>query len=111
MRSARTQDAVLARVAQDVAQRVPHLARRTEDVLVVTIGEDAASPLPESIQRSGHANGEPLHAARQRCPACAFSEQVQMIGLHAEVHQPEARTTTSRGDRAAQNHEFLPSAQ
>jgi hypothetical protein len=106
MELARAPAAMLARIAQDVAQRVPHLARRAEDVVVIAIGEDAPPAPPQTVERARHPHRKPLDSSRKGRPAAAFDEQVQMIRLHAEVHEPEAPALTARCDRATEDREL-----
>jgi hypothetical protein len=97
---------VLASVAEHVPQGIPHLQRRAQDAVVVAVGEDAAEPPPQAIQRSSHANRQALHPARHRGPAAPLGEQVHVIRLHAEVHQPEPRALATRHDRSAHRSEL-----
>lgn len=108
---ARAPAAVLARVAQHVAQRVPHLAWRTQDAVLVAVDEDTAPAPPEPVQSAGHADREPLQAARQGGPAGAFDDQVQMIRLHAVVHQAKAAALAARNNRGSQRRVLLQAAQ
>jgi hypothetical protein len=39
-----------------------------------------------------HAHRQALHAARQRSTVFCLGDQVQMIALYAEMHEPKAKT-------------------
>jgi hypothetical protein len=80
---------MLAKVLQHVHERVPDLARSAEHVRMVAPVPDAPSPPQQPIDRSRHADGEPLYAAREPRRLVRFDQQVEMIGLNAVVKETE----------------------
>jgi hypothetical protein len=57
---------VVAAVVEHVDQRVAHLARGAEDARVVALGEQLAAAAEATVEAARDADGEPLHAARER---------------------------------------------
>ena len=72
---------MVLRVVEDVAQRVPRLARRGDHLVVVALLQDRAFAAPEPIERLRQSNEEALHAARDRVAAWRLDDQVKVIGL------------------------------
>ena len=56
---------------------------------MIAIGEHLAAPRESPIDGLGDANGEALHAASERPPVVRLDDEVQVVRLHAEVHEPE----------------------
>jgi len=59
--------------------------------MVSAIPHAALAP-ENAIDRTGHANGEALHAAREHRRRIRLHQQVEMIGLYAEVEEAEGMT-------------------
>lgn len=96
--------AVLARVAEDVGERVPYLTRRRESASVVTIREDGPDSIPDVVQRASETDHQPLHAACERVAILGLAEEMDVILLRGEVHdtKPESirRDTQSETQRS-----------
>src|SRR5262245_40179744 len=103
--------AVLARVQEDVGERVAHLARRLEPSRVVAVGEDLSRVAPELVQGAGEARGEPVHGARERVLARRLDDQVQVVRLHAVLDHAEGFVLRARLERACEDLVRLVAAQ
>ena len=87
---------------------MPGLGRRLDDLGVVAVRKHRASTtLPRSIlaDRSievlGRRDLKALHSRRQRALVVGLDEQMQMIALDAEVHDPEVLASRGRQRRLA----------
>jgi hypothetical protein len=76
---------MLGPVADDVNDCIPHFARRLEGMSMVTIRPDAAAGTEELVQAFRNANGEALHALSEASPIVRLDEQMDVVGLDAEV--------------------------
>jgi hypothetical protein len=56
---------------------------------MVPLGPDGPTPLQHAIDGLGRPDRETLHAARKPRRRIRFHEQVEMVGLHAELKNPE----------------------
>jgi len=56
--------------------------------MVSAVPHAPAAP-EDAIDRTRHANGEALHAAREPRRRICLHQQVEMIGLYAEVEEAE----------------------
>ena len=72
------------------------LGRRRDDLGVVAVGEDRTPPpgarpalADRRVEVLGRRDLEALHAGRERALVVGFDEQVQVVALDAEVHDPE----------------------
>ena len=91
---------MLGPVLEDVEQCRSGLTRCLELMRVVAVGEDRPAVAESTMRRASHANREPLHAAREGLLVRGFDDQVQVIGLHREVHDAKGALLAG-GDRAA----------
>src|SRR5262245_13752843 len=111
IRPGREPGAVLARVQEDVGERVAHLARRLEATGVIAIGEDLPGAAPELVQGAGDARGEPVHGAREGALARRLDDQVQMVRLHAVLDHAEGLALRARHEGAREDLVRLIAAQ
>jgi hypothetical protein len=80
---------VLSEVLEDVDQGVPDLARPSEQVRVIPTIPHASTPPQDAVDGAGHANGEALHTAHEPPRRVRLHQQMQMIGLNAEMQEAE----------------------
>ena len=94
-----TRAQVLARVREDVDQRVAHHARRPQRTRVVTVAPDGAVATHRTVRGERAADRESAHAARELDGGVRLDDQVQVVGLDGEVHDAErlARCGAERG--------------
>jgi len=90
---------VLVPVAMHVLQRAPHLLEAAQDVRVITVGKDLPAPPELAIDGFGDANREPLHPARQATLVLRLEQQVNVIALDRELHEPHAEPLTPMEER------------
>jgi len=81
---------VLQPVAEDVRQRIPHLARRPEQPRVVTVAPYTAVTPERSVDRLRGSDREALDPGSEARRRMRFHQQMQMIGLNAELEHAEA---------------------
>ena len=86
---------MLAKVEENVDQRVPDLAGRTERVGVVAVDPDGAAALGGAIDGSGSAHGQTVHTVAQGCCGVGLHDEVDMVGLHGELGHAKRATTRS----------------
>jgi hypothetical protein len=80
---------VLEPVLEHVHQCSADLARRPEPPCVVAIGPDCAASPEDAVHGLRQPDREPLAAPGEARPALGFDDQVDVIGLDAELQQPE----------------------
>jgi hypothetical protein len=61
---------------------------------VVPIREQTTASVQLPVDGTRDANAEPLHAARERAAIRSFSDEMQMVALHREVNETEAKSFT-----------------
>ena len=81
---------MLPHVVEDVHEGIPDLARRSQHVCVESVGPDAPTSPEHAIDRLRGPDGQPLHAAREPRRCIRLHQQVQMVGLDAELKKPES---------------------
>ena len=62
-----------------------------------SVREDTTLALELAVDGARHANVQSLHAAGQRAAVCCFCDQMQMVALHGEVYQAEAKALLPAG--------------
>jgi hypothetical protein len=92
---------VLADVEQHVAQGETYGARRLQHAGVIAIGKEPAGTPELPIDGASDADRKPLDPARKCPPILRLRDQVQVISLHREVHEAEAKPLFPGGQRAA----------
>lgn len=68
---------------------------------MVAVGPDRAAALERAVDGARGADGESLHAARQRVVVGGLDDQVEVIRLHRVMNEGEAGVRRA-GDRVAQ---------
>jgi hypothetical protein len=81
---------MLARVVEDVDERVTHFTRRPQQARVVAIAPDASAPTEDAVDRLRQSNREALDAAREPCDGIRLDDEMQVVALHAVVQDAEA---------------------
>jgi len=76
---------MLPPVREDVHERVPHLARRPQHACVVAIAPHAPTAGERAVHRFGDSDRESLDTAPEARRLVCLYQQMQMIGLHAEL--------------------------
>jgi hypothetical protein len=77
------------KVIEHVHQSVPDLARRLQGVRVISLGPDGPMATQGAVDRLRGAYRQTLHTAGQPRRCVRLHEQVKMIGLDAELKNPE----------------------
>ena len=85
------------------------LGRRRDDLGVVAVGEYRTPPpgarpalADRRVEVLGRRDLEALHPGRERALVVGFDEQMQVVALDAQVHDPEV-LTPRRGQRRLAN--------
>ena len=89
-------------VREHVVARVPRLPWCAQQVRVVPIGEDRSSPAHDAVQGAGHANLQALHGARERELVGRLDDEVDVVPLHGEVNEAEAKPGATAFESAPQ---------
>jgi len=63
-----------------------HLAPGPQRVGMVPVDEDRAPPADQRVEPAGDADGEALHAPRERDRVIDFDDEVQVVALDGVVH-------------------------
>ena len=82
---------VLLCVHQHVHDRVSHFARRRERASMKSIVPDRAPSPEHAIDGMGKPACQPHEPARKRALVVRLDEQVEVVGLHGEVHHAKPR--------------------
>lgn len=90
---------MLPAIVEHVRQGPPDFTRRSQDVLVKAVAEDPATTPPQLVERASQPHQQPAHPARESGAVGRLDDEVQVIGLHRELRQPESVPFTSRGER------------
>jgi hypothetical protein len=67
-------------------------ARRLQDARVVAIGKQPALAFQLAVDRARHAHAQALYASSQRPPIVCLDQQVEVVALHREMHEPKAKS-------------------
>ena len=78
---------------------------------VVAVSKHGAVTPQATIDGLGDANGQPLHAAAQRVTVVRLGQEVQVVALDREVHQPEPEAVASVSERTSDGSEHCAAAQ
>ena len=70
----------------------------------------ATAPPKQAVDRTCHTNGQALHTAREPRRRIRFHEQMEMIGLHAELNNPE-HVPGCVAERPLEGHEDVAPAE
>jgi hypothetical protein len=72
------------------------------------LGEHLALALPQLVQSPRNHHAQTSHAARERISVACFTQVMQVIRLHAEVHDRKSISLRRVGDGAEHDLEFGP---
>jgi hypothetical protein len=98
-------------IADDVDEGISHLARRLERPRVVAVRPHAAVRLEQVVQALGDSNGEPFHPLRKPPAILRLDEQMDVVGLDAEVQDAnELRLRRAELRENAAKHRFRSKA-
>ena len=96
------------RIPEHVRYRVGGFPRRPERVRVVAVGEHRTAPLQDPVDRLRDADRQCLHPPRERHRVARLDDDVEMVGLHGEVHDPESVALEHRPDARCDDTKALP---
>ena len=82
---------VVLMVVDHVDDRIANLARRSQRTLMVAVANDVASRPEPVVDVAAHPDGEAAEASGQGAAIAGLDDEVQVIGLHAEVEDAERR--------------------
>lgn len=101
--------AMLFAIEEHVDQGIAHFAWRTQGTCMISIRPNAPARGQPSVQAPRHADAESLHPAGEAPAVVGFDEQVQVIGLNAEVNDTK-KALPGRADLRAdtEKQRFLP---
>lgn len=93
---------VLAKVQEHVGKGVADLRRATEMSSVIAVRPDGATPGPNAVHGERAPAREALDSSDERTAGVSLDQEVQMVGLHREVEDPErcAARQRQRSDEA-----------
>ena len=87
----------MAVIVEDIDQRATYFERRSQSACVVPIREDMPAAREALIQSTREACRKPLHRARERAPAFHLDQQMQVVCLNRELHDPHTEAVPRRG--------------
>jgi hypothetical protein len=80
---------VFSKIAEHVRKRVPSGSRRCQRAPVPSVGPETPSSKDEAVHPPSDSYCETSHSGRERALVGSFDQQVQVIGLHREMHDPK----------------------
>jgi hypothetical protein len=95
--------AVLLVIEEHINECISHLARCLQRAGVVAVGPDFAVRSQESVHVARDAHAESFHAASEARAVVRLDDHVDVIGLHAELH--DAKKAPARGPDLPANAE------
>jgi hypothetical protein len=101
---------VLLEIRQNVHEATPHFARRRETPSVKSVTPHPFPATEDAIDRLCDADHQSLDASREGRGFVGFHHQVDVVGLHAEMHDPK-RSAGRGAQRAADRAEHVVGAQ
>jgi hypothetical protein len=87
------------RISENVRDGVRHFRWRAQRVCVVPIREHLSMPTERAVHCAGDANRERLYSTCERHRIACLDNEVNMVALNREVHQPKSIPLASRPDR------------
>jgi hypothetical protein len=96
-------------ILKNVNQYIADFARRLQGTRVIAAGKYPPPATEQAIDRTSDPDRESGGAARKRRLVLRLDEQVQMVGLHGELHDPKGRRRglqKAAADRG--EHDLLP---
>jgi hypothetical protein len=84
---------MLAKIEQDINDRVAHFSRRREGTRVITTSPRRTSATHHPVDRTRHTNGQTGHPSGKRSVVLGFYKVVDKVTLYGEVEEskPGAR--------------------
>jgi hypothetical protein len=104
-------NAVLARVLQDVDERIAHFARRFQSTSVVVIVEHRTAAMPQLIQSARDTDEQTLHRSRERAFVPSLDDQMHVIRLDGVLDQSNVEAIRSDLKPAPDQRELALAAQ
>src|SRR5262249_6849007 len=95
---------VFAKVQENVDPRVAHFAWRSKGACVVSVAKHVPLAAEKSVERSRETNREPCYPAREGTLVGCFGDEMNVVGLHGEMHDAKP-FTPGLCERTAQRHE------
>jgi hypothetical protein len=77
---------VLFPIEKYINQDIANIARRLQRTSMVAVPEDAAARPEQTVYATRDPDGEPLHALTEAPSIVGFDDQMDVVGLHAKVH-------------------------
>jgi hypothetical protein len=90
---------VLARVVQDVHERVLNLARRSQHMDVIPVCEDSPLTPNETMDDARQSHEQPLHATSEGVLVIGFHDDVHVIVHHRVLHHRDFLRAATRSPR------------
>lgn len=88
---------MVSMIVQHVDECAAHLERRPQRTRVITIGEYAPAARKATVHTVRKARRKPLHRPRKRPRSVHLDDEMDVIRLHGEVHEPDAEPVFRRG--------------
>jgi len=98
-------------VPEHVRDRSRRLGRPAHDARVIVVLEHSTMTPHHAVQRLREADGESLHAARKRLFVGRLDQEVDVVPLHGEVHEPRAEPLSRGCEGALDDGETAPAAE
>ena len=95
---------MLSKIREHVDERASHFSGRRERTPVPARRPQRATPHEKLVHIARHANRHAAHPTRERAFVLRLHEKVQMVTLHGEVNDAEARRIAPR--RATQGEPY-----
>jgi hypothetical protein len=77
---------MLLPIHQNIDEAVTNFARRSKCARVITFAPNGALPRERAVKSAREANGQTNHAARKGSVVVGLHQQMNVIVLHAKVH-------------------------
>src|SRR4051812_34251937 len=98
-------------VRQHLVHGVGYFPHRAQHVHVKALRKYLAPAAKCGIERLRNANGDPLHAARERRPIVGFADHVEVVPLHRKMDDTKSISLLSSSERRQHRSIALPAAQ
>jgi hypothetical protein len=77
---------VLFPIKEYIDEDIANVPRRLQRASMVAVREDAAARPEQAIDATGDPDGKPLHTLTEAPSVVGFDDQMDVVRLHAEVH-------------------------
>lgn len=81
----------MARIQENVAERVMHLARRPQQPRVIAVRQHRSCVFRHAVDRTGEARTDALHPASERRLVRGLDDEMRVVPLERVVHEPKPR--------------------